>query len=454
MGKNLDHVYDQYLKAHGEEVVKAISRFQERLVQSSLYYGRFLIPVFYKLHLLAPKQVHLLKRVASTMSQVINTATRLYFEESHLSHMFHMNPEAVELIKIDPGYSQTVVFARFNTLLEGESLKLVEFNCDSTAGAAYADQLEQMLLAEEPLAEFFQESQLQSVSRSQNILNALLEVYEEFGGFETPHIAIVDWRNVRTMPEFEMLKSFFESKGYKTTIADPRELKYKGGKLYHKDFKIQLIYRRAAFDEIMDYIDEVQDMITSYRDRAVCMVNPLRSRLASTKAILSMLTNPEFDHFFTESENKIKREHLPWTRRLTDAEDFYGRKKIYLIDFLKEEKETLVLKPSTGYGGKDVAIGRETPNDAWNAAIDKALKGDWVVQEYVNVPIMTVPVVVNQKLDFEYKKFNFNLLVSGGKYAGGFSRLGEDSVINLARKGGMIPSIAGEHIPDRFDETL
>jgi hypothetical protein len=447
--KNLDYAFDEHLKAREPEIIKAIPQFLERLHEGSFKFGRFTIPAYYKLHFLSPKQEHLLKRIASTLTQVINTASRLYFEESHLSYVFRMPPEAADLIKIDPGYSQNVVFSRFDSLLEGESIKVLEFNSDAPAGTAYTDQLEEILLSEPTLQHFFEEHKLKFTSRVQVILNTLLEIYEEFGGFETPQIAIVDWRHVKTQSEYEYLKSYFESKGYKTTIADPRDLKYKGGKLYHKNFRVHIIYRRVIFDELLERADEVQDMIKAYRDRAVCMINPLRSRLASTKALLSILTNPEYDHFFTDTENKVKREHLPWTRRLTDAEDFYGRKKIYLIDFLKDEKDTLVLKPSNGYGGKDVVIGKETRDEDWNAAIDRALKGDWVVQEFINIPIMTVPRIINSKLDFDYKKYNFNALVFGGKYAGGFLRLSEESVINVAKAGGLMPSLAAEHIPDR-----
>ncbi|MBI3316672.1 MAG: glutathionylspermidine synthase family protein [Candidatus Omnitrophica bacterium] len=449
--KNFDYAYDEYLKAHQDRVVSAIAAFKERLERTHFHYGRFAIPTFYKSHFLTPKQEHLIKRVSSTMTQILNTAIRLYFEEVHLSHLYRIPQDAAELIKIDPGYSQNVVFCRYNTMLEGERFKIMEFNVDSSAGAAYTDQVESLLMHEEPLRDFFHEYHLKGSQRVENILHALLETYEEFGGTETPTIAIMDWKHVRTMSEFEYLKSFFEERGYKTLIVDPREFGYKSGKLYHKNTRIHLIYRRAEFNELLERIDEIQDMIKAYRDRAVCMVNPLRSRLASTKAVLSILTNPEYDHFFTDNENKIKREHIPWTRRLADAEDFYGHKKIYLIDFLKDEKESLVLKPSSGSGGKDVTIGSETPDQDWNAALDKAVKGDWVVQEFVPIPIMTVPEVINGKLDFSYKKYNFNAYVFGGKYSGGLVRLSNESVINIARGGGLIPSLATEVIPERME---
>jgi len=450
MTKNLDHAYDEYLKVHESEVIEAISGFTKQLETTHFRYGRFTIPTFYKPHLVTAKQNHLLKRIAGTLTQVINTATRLYFEEGHLAYVYHMNSEAADLIKIDPGYSQNVVFSRYDALLEGESLKIIEFNCDSPAGSVYTDEVENMLLSEGVLQAFVTEYHLTPSVRAQGILSALLAAYEEFGGYETPNIAIVDWRTARTLPELEYLRGFFESKGYKTTIADPRELKYKGGNLYHKNTRIRLVLRRLVFDEMLERLDEVEDLIKAYRDKAICLVNPLRSRLASTKAILSILTSPEYDHFFTDNENKVKHDFIPWTRRLIDAEDFYGHKKIYLIDFLKDEKESLVLKPSSGYGGRDVTIGRETPDDKWNAAIDKALKTDWVVQEYVNVPILTVPVVVNNKLDFAYKKFNFNVLVFGGKYAGGFTRLSDESVVNVAKGGGVIPAVMSEQAPEHY----
>ncbi len=451
MSKNLDHEYDEYLKGRESQIVQAIPRFLEALEKTAFRYGRFTIPAFYKAHFLTPKQEHLLKRATSTLTQVIRTACRLYFEEAHLAHVFHMSPEAADLIRIDPGYSEPVVFARFDALLEGESLKLIEFNCEAPAGSGYADQLEDVLFKEDSLQDFWKQYHLKASARAEAVLDALLSTYEEFGGLETPQIAIIDWRHVRTLPEFEYLKTFFESRGYKTVIADPRELKYRGGKLYHKNFCVNLIYRRAIFDEIVERIDEVQDMIKAYRDRAVCMVNPLRSRLAATKAILSILTNPEYDHFFTENENKLKRDHIPWTRRLLDAEDFYGRKKIYLIDFLKDEKDTLVLKPSASSGGRDVVIGSQTPDSDWNAAIDRALKGDWVIQEFVNVPIMTVPQVVNNRLDFAYKRYNFNIMMAAGKYSGSFVRLSDESMINVAKGGGLIPSLASDHVPERFE---
>jgi len=72
------------------------------------------------------------------------------------------------------------------------------------------------------------------------------------------------------------------------------------------------------------------------------------------------------------------------------------------------------------------------------------------MQKYVNIPIITVPEIVNDKLDFAYKKYNFNLLVFGGRYAGGFARLSSESVINVARGGGLVTALETDAPPERF----
>ena len=204
------------------------------------------------------------------------------------------------------------------------------------------------------------------------------------------------------------------------------------------------MYRRVIFGELLEKLRDVNDFLKAYRDHAICMVNPLRSRLAASKSLLSILTNPGYDHLFAQKENETKRQHIPWTRRMLDAERFYGGKKVYLIDFLKDEKESLILKPAEGYGGKDVTIGRETRDDDWNHTIDKALKADWVIQEFVNPSIMSVPTIVNHKLEFVNKKMNTGSFVFDGTYAGSLSRLSEETVINVSRGGGLIPTVACE----------
>ena len=442
--RNVDYAYEQHLLSNEKKMVEAIRRFEDKLHHSYVKYGRFTIPTFFKPHFITAKQARLIHSICDSLARMVDRIAHLYLRESGLKDCFSLLPEAEELVRIDPGYSRVVALSRFDCTLEGESIKFMELNCDSPAGMGYSDTLEQLLFEVEELRDFFQEVHIQREARTQKLLDGLLNVYEEFGGFETPQIAIVDWKTVRTRPEFDVLKLFFEEKGYKTTIADPRELRYKSGKLYHGNFRIDLLYRRVIFNELLEKLRDVNDFLRAYKDRAVCVVNPLSSRLAASKELLSIMTNPGYDHLFSAKENETRHQHIPWTRRIIDAEKFYGGKKSYLIDFLKDEKETLVLKPADGYGGKDVTIGPETRDEEWNHTIDKALKSNWVVQEFVSPTFMTVPTIVNHKIDFVTKKVNTGCFVFNGTYAGSLSRLSEESVVNVSRGGGLIPAVVCE----------
>ncbi|MBI4431219.1 MAG: circularly permuted type 2 ATP-grasp protein [Candidatus Omnitrophica bacterium] len=447
---NLDNAYDDFLAGRTDRVPKAIAEYEEKVHESLVKFGRFTVPTFYKAHFVTPEQEKLLKRVTQVTTGVLDKVVNLYFTEPALAPMFHLSDAERQLMQYDPGYSRTVCIARLDSFMDGDDLKLVEFNCDSPAGVAYADLLEEMLCESSLFKEFLQNHAVRHVSRRQHLLDTLLAQYSEFGGGNSkPNIAIVDWRTVRTRPEFEALKIYFEEKGFPTTIVDPRDLEFKNGKLCDGDFKIDIVYRRVIFGELLDKIDECQDLITAYKSRAACVVNPFRSRLAATKAVMSILTNPEFNHFFTDEENEIKERHIPWTRRIVDAEKFYGGRKVYLLDFLKDEKETLVLKPASGYGGTDVVLGCETTNDNWNKAIDKALKGDWVVQECVRIPTMSVPIVINNKLEFVLKKINLNPFALNGRYGGSLSRLSDESIINVSHGGGLVPTLATEEFHQR-----
>ena len=64
-----------------------------------------------------------------------------------------------------------------------------------------------------------------------------------------------------------------------------------------------------------------------------------------------------------------------------------------------------------------------------------------MVQEYVDIPEMRVPMVHKKKTVFRWKKVNMNPYVFGGRYAGALARLSDASVINVSRGGGLIPTI-------------
>ena len=440
--------YDKLLTANPQEVETAISHMKARMEEEDCKFGEKLVPVFLKSLFIEKQQAEHVSRVTSHILSILEKVTKLYFKRRDLHDHFYLDKRGDELIKIDHGYSRNVVICRPDSFFVRGALRFVEFNCDSPAGAGFSDTEEGIFKETFPYKKLGERYTFAGHRRMQILLDALMSCYREFGGKNShPNIAIIDWREVKTINEFRMFKRFFESRGHETVITDPRDLKFTKGRLYHKDFPIDLIYRRVIFKEMMHHYDHVQDLLKAYKKRKVCIVNPFRSRLASNKAVLSIMTNPkEFRSLFTDEENQVINRHVPWTRRVMDIQTHYENNMVFLLKHIINHKDHLVMKPADSYGGKDVVIGRECDEADWEVLMNRIInnKEDWVVQRYVDITRIDMPHLDNGKVDLLPKKFNVNPFVFDGKYAGSMARLSDESVINVSAGGGLVPVVQYE----------
>src|SRR5207247_2063230 len=224
---------------------------------------------------------------------------------------------------------------------------------------------------------------------SAKLLDALVMSYLDWGGPSAkPQIAIVDWEDVPTMSEFEILKERFERMGIPTLIADPRELEWDGKSLVARDKKIDLVYRRVLINDIVAKPAECSALVKAYSANTVCMANHFRCKIPHVKAFFAVLTDERNDALFSFGERELIRKHVPWTRVVADVRTAHHGEPVELLAFLRNERENLVLKPSDEYGGSGVTLGWESSEDAWDAVIEKAMtasQGCWIVQERIPI---------------------------------------------------------------------
>jgi amino acid adenylation domain-containing protein len=160
-------------------------------------------------------------------------------------------------------------------------------------------------------------------------------------------------------------------------LCDFDDLTVRGDGLYYKDQPVRVVvesYEGAVPPEILHL----------FKIRRICLFNGPVTGLMSNKLNLALLSEHEDSPLFNETEREAIKTYIPWTRKIQPSETLYKGEKIQLVDFIRQNREQLVMKPAVGYGGEGVAVGKYISQAQWETVLQTALqKGKWLVQEYV-----------------------------------------------------------------------
>ena len=258
---------------------------------------------------------------------------------------------------------------------------------------------------------------------------------------ETPRLALVDADGSPSVPEFRIICAAAKAAGIEADHATLEDVTYDGSTLHVKGEPVQLVYRRALLEDL-----DQSDLVAAARDGRVCLVNPFRSRVANNKKLFALFQDPRFAHLIDGDEADVIKATIPWTRILRPGRVNYGDWTIDLLSFVADNREKLVLKPASDFGGHGVSLGMETKQDEWEQIIAAhADRADYIVQEYVPVPEEMFPTVEDGHVQMRLKRFNINPFGIGGRYAGSITRISDRAVINVSAGGGLLPSVIGRH---------
>jgi uncharacterized circularly permuted ATP-grasp superfamily protein len=275
------------------------------------------------------------------------------------------------------------------------------------------------------------------------LLEALLASYREWGGSASPpRIAIVDWREVPTWSEFELLRDAFVERGVPTVVCDPRELTLERGVLRAGGASVDLVYRRVLINDIVSRSDECRTLVAAYRKRAACVANTLRCKIPHKKAFFAVLTDERRATLFSSDERAIIGGHVPWTVVVREGNVLRDGRAIDLVPYLRAHRTGLVIKPNDEYGGSGVTLGWETSDHEWDAAIARALEepGGWVAQERIAIRRETFPVCADGRVEMRDMLVDFAPYIFRGRLAGFLTRLSATGLANVTSGGGQVPA--------------
>jgi uncharacterized circularly permuted ATP-grasp superfamily protein len=454
--------WDELLRPLLKNSPDLANHFLEKVRAAKLTFGKrvhcpFLRPVF-----LSPQDEERVKRVAEAIAAIAERLTTAALQDASLFEQFHLRPEEERLVRMKGGYQPASAASRLDAFLLPESLKFTEYNGESPAGAGYSESLSDIFRTLPVMEEFKKRFEVHSYPLSAKLLDALVSTYVEWGGkTKRPQMAIVDWKEVPTWTEFEILKDRFEKMGIPVELTDPRELDFDGKRLIANGKSVELLYRRVLMNDIVARPKECEAIVNAYASGTVCVVNNFRCKIPHVKAFFAVLTDEKNSGYFSVGERELIQRHVPWTRVVANVKTEYNGEPIELLEHVRKNQRCLVMKPSDEYGGKGVTLGWEVEKKEWETAIEAALPGGkaaetqgcWIVQERIPMRRGAFPLIgKGNKVEFKNMLVDFAPYLFRGRVAGYLTRLSSTSLANVTSGGGQIPSFRVE--PKRAEKRV
>ena len=419
--------------------------------------GRPLCPFLRPFFLDAADEVRV-RTAAETIAAIGERVVAAAMVQPELLRRVRLTEAETRLARIEPGYARASTTSRLDAFLLPDSLTFAEYNAESPAGLAYSENLGEVFDGLEIMARFRERYAASYVRLSAHLLDAQLASYREWGGTaDPPTILITDFREVPTWSEFLILKDRFEARGVPTVVADPRDLTFDGTTLTAGGRRIDHVYRRVLVNDVIARAGDCAVLVEAIASGRVCMANAFRCKIPHKKAFFALLTDeavvgPGGLCPLTPAERATVGPAIPWTRIVEDVRTTApAGDAIDLLAYVREHRESLVLKPNDEYGGSGVTLGWETGAAEWDAAIEHAVAGSapaetadrsWVVQHRIPIrrePFLAVSgpphAVAQRDMLIDFAPYLFC-----GKQYGSLTRLSGSGLANVTSGGGQTAS--------------
>ena len=435
--------YHRILESEPYRDLRWVKTLQEEMEARQLSAGGRLLCPFLRPNFVTQKQYdNLVKTGEALVSAVERMLRQALASPQLLSHM-QLLPAEKMLAAIDPGYEVSEVSAQLDLQIHNGSLHVLKYNADALSGAAYSEGLSDLFFECPPVLEFRRRYNLTPVGGKQPFLTALLKAYNQFSGGDgskKPNIAILEFRSATGRSEYEIFREYFRAAGYPTELVSPEQLEYKNGVLRANGFDIDLIYRRVSVMEFLLRFNLSHPLLQAYRDRRVCVVNAFRSELSHKKAMFALLTEDHLTATFPANERKAIKEHLPWTRVVKAGKATYKDGTVDLLDFIKTNREKLILIPNDEYSDLHSFVGFEHDEASWARAIREAQRSPYVVQEHVKPTRTVFPLMTYGHLEFKEMQVDVQPQAFLGKVEGCSSYVSAAGVGNYSPSSGIAPT--------------
>jgi hypothetical protein len=431
-------VLTAYVDKGGEDHLALL----DRMVERGAVFGGRPICSFLRPNFVLRSQYAMVTRALRHFRTAVVKAKDAIFNTPELLDQMGLTDGERGLIAINPEFKSLGVVTRLDTILWGQDFSLVELNAEGAFGVSYADRLTELFEGFQPMREFSRTRPVTPLYMGNALVGTILDTWHEFGGTRVPRVAVVDWKEVVTRTEFDIVCEHFQRHGVPARFVDPRELEYKDGELLAGGEGIDLIYRRLLTSDVLARAGEVKPLLEAYKARVVCVVNSFRAKILDKKILWALLQDPRMMSLYTTEEAETIHAHIPWTRRVEEIKTTGpDGAPIDLVPWMTEHRTDLVLKPNDEVGGRGVVIGANVEPGVWEKAIKVALLDPSIVQKRVQLPSSMFPEVgAAGELFFSRRFLELDPYLLRGEIRGMLTRLSATPDCNVHTGAGTVPT--------------
>jgi hypothetical protein len=402
---------------------------------------------------LRPDQLGYTHYVSQTLLNCIKRLPDLYFDVPAVHEILRLSPVEDEWLRecwtpahreANPVFARLDAVVDYTTAMWKDSIKFMEPNLSGIGGLHIAPTAANVVADLVVPALLQQDSgiRLQCLDDIRELLLQDLVEHLEAIGRPEGQIVLVDPKYVAEGPdEPEAVAAYYRKRhGLSVLHADVSELRLVGEEVFYGDTRVDLAYRDASVLDLLDWAAEGVDVAPM---RALLRQNRVVSSISAEldqKSCFEVFTDPMLaERFFTPEERQVLRRHVLWTRILSPRTTMCSSgESVDLLEYVRKDRESLVLKPNRAYGGTGVVVGPAATQMEWDAAIDQALADEerWVVQQIASIPVKSFHVLDSDHVHIE--PFFIVMGFAPSRYGVALVvRASQRPVVNVAQQGGM-----------------
>jgi hypothetical protein len=316
--------------------------------------------------------------------------SRLFgMDQAKIAAFYGIPPEVASHILVPPlGLDYSI--GRGDFIDSATGFKCVEFNCTGNLGGLECEFIGETYAKSGLFSLFLQENDI-CVRRDRIVRNLFEHMIRET--LKLGHAQNVV--NIAAIIDSEEIRYESNCGKYATAYADALaraapgiegrviccgtdEVTSRNGRLFHGEAPLHALWELGASEFCP------AKFFPAFKAGRVAYFNSPFVFLLGDKRNLALLSEHADDACFDESERRIIRDHIPWSRVVKDIETVIDGHSQPLLAYIREHRAGLVLKKGFGMGGEQVCIGRSLSTPQWLDCLCIALlEGDWLVQEYV-----------------------------------------------------------------------